>query len=117
MSTINAVLCTGIMWCCIWRLNRIDLAAARSHPAQSRALTRACTVLRVQYTGLVGAALLSALWPLNSSPPDFGAVVLAGAVLLHQALGMSRWMRALQPDPASDWSGLDSLIHPRPPEH
>jgi hypothetical protein len=117
MSALNGVICAGIILCCIWRLNRVDVAAVQA-PGRSAALMHACTVLRIQYAVLVGAALLAALSPVEGPPPTLGAVALAGAVLLHQLLGLSRWVRALQPDPTSDWSGLDSLIHPRiPPEH
>ncbi|MCT9812406.1 hypothetical protein N0K08_17320 [Acidovorax sp. Be4] len=78
MAMVNLIICSGIAWACICRLNS--------------EICRRFRLSRARYTLLLGGALASGLQPLLwGSWPTVGAVILAGCVLAGLALNVVRW--------------------------
>lgn len=78
LAVANLVICTGIAWACICRLNS--------------EISRRFRLARARYTLLLTGALASGLQPLLwGAWPTVGAVLFAGCVLAGLAINVVRW--------------------------
>lgn len=78
IALINLVLCMGVFWSCVCRLNASP--------------SKVYKTVRARYTLLLAAASLSGLQPtLLSTWPSWADVFFSGVVLAFLGLNMSKW--------------------------
>lgn len=78
LAVLNLIICAGIAWACICRLNS--------------EICRRFRVARARYTILLGGAVASGLQPtLWDSWPTVGGVLFAACVLAGLAINVVRW--------------------------
>lgn len=78
LALVNLIVCAGIAWACICRLNSEICRRFRS--------------ARARYTALLAGAFASGMEPaLFGSWPTVGSTLLAGCVLVGLTLNVVRW--------------------------
>lgn len=84
LAVLNLVLCAGIAWACICRLNS--------------EICRRYRAARAKYSLLLAGALASGMQPaLWGSWPTVGGVLFAGCVLAGLAINVVRWYGQAHP--------------------
>lgn len=84
LAVLNLIICAGIAWACICRLNS--------------AICRHYRTARAKYSLLLAGALASGMQPaLWGSWPTVGGVLLAGCVLAGLAINVVRWYGRTHP--------------------
>lgn len=84
LAMVNLILCAGIAWACICRLNS--------------EISRRFKLARARYTLLLSGALTCGLQPLLWGDwPTVGTVVFCAAVLAGLVINVARWRGAPHP--------------------
>ena len=98
LALINLVLCAGIAWCCVCRIQRMS---ARS----TRKLVRAAVAV------LMGGAAASGFSPiLFSEWPGPGHLVLSGGMLFLLVVSAREWRDGLPSYARSDMAPLETTF-------
>lgn len=93
LAVANLVICSGIAWACICRLNS--------------EISRRFRMARARYTLLLTGSMACGLQPLLwGSWPTVGTVLFAGSVLAGLAINVVRWHGASHPARRKDDHGL-----------
>lgn len=97
----NLVLCGGVVYMAITRLN---VTTDETRP-----------VIRAQFALLVGGGLTSGLQWLWGDVPSIGSLIMSAAVCLYMVLGWHRWAAGAPPDTmrrnGTDFMGLHEGGH------